>query len=820
VQRAYKRLAETSGRCTTCSSTTYRLPCRAILPLAFSCFFCPTPHKTTPYREAAAAASSEEAVITMAANNNDASSRTAKEEDFYIQCDAPNCNEWYEGSTLFPPITPILASTYETWHCPSCIPYHGPSTLKSSLTAIGRREGLRKKRRIDFVKLNDPAALLESESGNNIGVAANDVQEVDFRAKLQLRQKKGMFQKGHYSFKVTTNTNGGGRMEEFNRNYVDRHGFNQPVLFATHLPFQIGLNVPGKNTTIGGAPFSFDTVAKLVGPYRTTQVIDTATQLTTEYTLQEWVDYLDTPESERTRILNVITLEYSQTPLGKLVTEPQFARDVDFVSQCWPKTIHDLQRILDHRNGGGNNQNSSDTNNDNIGGGGGTTPSSSSSSIEEEDLAEQLNELQDEIPRVSKYCLMSAAGSYTDFHVDFGGTAVWYHVYFGQKIFYFIVPTSQNLKIYSEWATNGKSSSSKKSSSTKTTNAFLPDLITAAGGKVFEVHLKKGQTLFIPSGWIHAVFTPKDSLVFGGNFVHAHSLEMQLTIYRLEKKMRVGSEYKFPNYQKLMWYVAWDFLKQRDDLMMQITSSGSGSNDENVPGREEQVIQQLCDKYPNHVLLGYRALAKELETWSRSKQKSTTDQFPTYMDVTKVAIQLGELLAKCVTHLGVVNNKKKEKPKNNPEKEKKKKKNKTKQDNKKRENSQISQKKKPVITPIKTTSSSSPPANKKCIVGGCSQYKRSKCDGYCATHYREQLSLQNSGGDDTIDYQAIPPPGRGCKVEGCNKYKKSRCEGYCLMCFRASSAVNNKNKKSSSPPSPKKSSPPSPKKSKSTAVWV
>ena len=31
-------------------------------------------------------------------------------------------------------------------------------------------------------------------------------------------------------------------------------------------------------------------------------------------------------------------------------------------------------------------------------------------------------------PRVSKYCLMSPAESYTDFHIDFGGTSVWYHV--------------------------------------------------------------------------------------------------------------------------------------------------------------------------------------------------------------------------------------------------------------------------------------------------------------------------------------------------------------------------------------------------------
>ena len=30
--------------------------------------------------------------------------------------------------------------------------------------------------------------------------------------------------------------------------------------------------------------------------------------------------------------------------------------------------------------------------------------------------------------KVQKYCLMSVKDSYTDFHVDFGGTSVWYHI--------------------------------------------------------------------------------------------------------------------------------------------------------------------------------------------------------------------------------------------------------------------------------------------------------------------------------------------------------------------------------------------------------
>lgn len=57
-------------------------------------------------------------------------------------------------------------------------------------------------------------------------------------------------------------------------------------------------------------------------------------------------------------------------------------------------------------------------------------------------------------PRVQKYCLMSVKDSYTDFHIDFGGTSVWYHVLRGEKIFYFIRPTPANLTLYQQWMTS------------------------------------------------------------------------------------------------------------------------------------------------------------------------------------------------------------------------------------------------------------------------------------------------------------------------------------------------------------------------------
>jgi hypothetical protein len=40
--------------------------------------------------------------------------------------------------------------------------------------------------------------------------------------------------------------------------------------------------------------------------------------------------------------------------------------------------------------------------------------------------------------------------------------------------------------------------------------------------------IKSGETVFLPSGWIHAVYTPVDSIVFGGNFLHSFNIRLQL----------------------------------------------------------------------------------------------------------------------------------------------------------------------------------------------------------------------------------------------------------------------------------------------------
>lgn len=117
-------------------------------------------------------------------------------------------------------------------------------------------------------------------------------------------------------------------------------------------------------------------------------------------------------------------------------------------------------------------------------------------------------------------------------------------------MFWLIPPTPQNLELYENWVLSGKQG-----------DIFL-------GDKVIEcqrIELKQGYTFMIPSGihtqqhilgeivnvlqyikasshcvgWIHAVYTPMDTLVFGGNFLHSFNIPMQLNIYDIEDRTRV-----------------------------------------------------------------------------------------------------------------------------------------------------------------------------------------------------------------------------------------------------------------------------------------
>ena len=202
----------------------------------------------------------------------------------------------------------------------------------------------------------------------------------------------------------------------------------------------------------------------------------------------------------RNLVLNQISLEFSHTPLKQLVQSPQFVRDLDWIDIAWPK----------HRKQEG------------------------------------------DFPTVQYYCLTSTAGCYTDFHVDFGGSSVWYHVISGEKVFLILPPTEKNIRLYEMWLCSKNQN-----------NIFFLDM-EYDGEKpemCNKVSLKQGQTFIIPGGWIHAVYTPVDSIVFGGNFLHGLDINCQIETFCLEKRIRVPMKFRFPYFIRLMFYAVANYYK-------------------------------------------------------------------------------------------------------------------------------------------------------------------------------------------------------------------------------------------------------------------
>jgi hypothetical protein len=63
----------------------------------------------------------------------------------------------------------------------------------------------------------------------------------------------------------------------------------------------------------------------------------------------------------------------------------------------------------------------------------------------------------------------------------------------------------------------------------------------------------------IPTGWIHAVYTPEDALVIGGNFLHGLNIGTQLRIFDIEEATNVPVKFRFPYFKRINWYAAQNY---------------------------------------------------------------------------------------------------------------------------------------------------------------------------------------------------------------------------------------------------------------------
>uniref|UniRef100_A0A8C5BM19 [histone H3]-dimethyl-L-lysine(36) demethylase n=1 Tax=Gadus morhua TaxID=8049 RepID=A0A8C5BM19_GADMO len=286
------------------------------------------------------------------------------------------------------------------------------------------------------------------------------------------------------------------RMEgkDFTFKYIQREGLRDPIIFEK--ADGLGIEMPDPD-------FSVSDVKLFVGSRRIVDVMDVNTQKGIEMSMAQWRRYYDTPPSEREKLYNVISLEFSHTKLENLVKRPASVDLIDWVDNMWPRHLKERQR-------------------------------------------DSTNAIIDmHYPKVQKYCLMSVQGCFTDFHIDFGGTSVWYHILRGEKVFWLIPPSPQNLETYENWVLSGKQG-----------DIFLGDKCHDCQ----RIELKQGYTFMIPSGWIHAVYTPEDTLVFGGNFLHSFNIPMQLNIYSIEDRTRVPAKFRYPFYFEMCWYVLERYL--------------------------------------------------------------------------------------------------------------------------------------------------------------------------------------------------------------------------------------------------------------------
>nr|XP_033806802.1 lysine-specific demethylase 7A isoform X2 [Geotrypetes seraphini] len=396
---------------------------------------------------------------------------------FMIECDI--CKDWFHGSCVN--VEEHYAADIDVYHCPNCAALRGPSLMKKR----------RNWHRHDYTEVDDGTKPVQAGTHKFV----KQLQACSFPSADEVILKM------HGS--------------QLTQRYLEKHGFDVPIMISTL--DDLGLRLPPPT-------FSVMDVERYVGGDKVIDVIDVARQADSKMKLHNFIKYFMNPE--RPKVLNVISLEFSDTKMSNLVKVPDIAKKLSWVENYWPDDS--------------------------------VFPK----------------------PFVQKYCLMGVEGSYTDFHIDFGGTSVWYHVLWGEKIFYLIKPTAENLTLYESW-----------SSSVTQSEEFFGDKVD----KCYKCVVKQGHTLFVPTGWVHAVLTSQDCMAFGGNFLHNLNIDMQLRCYEMEKRLKTPDLFKFPFFEAICWFVAKNLL-------------------ENLKELREDGFQA-----PGFLVQGVKALVAALKVWMRKE---------------------------------------------------------------------------------------------------------------------------------------------------------------------------------------------------------
>lgn len=402
------------------------------------------------------------------------------------------------------------------------------------MTMMTRRSG-RNSRRIDYAALNESSTLQEL----NVHPQINNFK--NFKSIEPLNELICLINDDDTTNEYKQYYNSNGQFDDESlRKLVEDTRLVKPILIRGANPqiketynenIKISFNIPNND---------IEELTEKIGSNVKVPVMDVMTQNNSpRWDMKRWCEYFSTEKDKRDKIRNVISLEISDTKLGEEIKIPKVVEELDIISKLF------------ENEGEGNDEN----------------------------LSEMLIRNGINKPKVQKYILMSVEGSFTDFHIDFAGTSVYYSPICGHKKFLMIPPLNSNLKAYSKWCLSDNQNKIwfpslikqynrkefiKMQKEEKLPNAYL--------NNGFIVDIMPGDLLLLPSMWIHSVLTVKDSLIIGGNFLNLLSLENHLKAHKIEMETRVNDQFKFPNFIKFIWIIAY-YLRENININLGEDSS-------------------------------------------------------------------------------------------------------------------------------------------------------------------------------------------------------------------------------------------------------
>ncbi|GMT05472.1 hypothetical protein PENTCL1PPCAC_27646, partial [Pristionchus entomophagus] len=177
--------------------------------------------------------------------------------------------------------------------------------------------------------------------------------------------------------------------EEFNRDFYNENGgLSSPLIFKCDQK-RLGMKMVDKS-------FEFEQVAQMVGRNRIIPVTSDTNNTGIWLQLDGLVEYVRKPPHQRDQIYNSISLEFSNSGLADHVCAPALVRELDWGLR-WPDSAKFRTVVLED---------------------------------------DGTHSIQNHYPRAEHFCLITAAGAFTNFHVDFHGSSVWYHVKKGKKVWF------------------------------------------------------------------------------------------------------------------------------------------------------------------------------------------------------------------------------------------------------------------------------------------------------------------------------------------------------------------------------------------------